>query len=109
MTVGNLAHFAVACNRSAAVIARSPAMDLFPSPAANAVPYFSAVSNGTGLILPVNPPLSPIAPANNPFDNGDAICAHTEIDPANSPAIVTRAGSPPKAAIFCCTHTSAAC
>ncbi len=30
-------------------------------------------------------PLSPIAPANRFFDNGDAICAETDMDPADSP------------------------
>ena len=38
----------------------------------------------------------------------DAISALTEIDPADSPAIVTFAGSPPNAAMLSLTHCSAA-
>ena len=53
-------------------------------------------------------PLSPMAPAIRPFDSGDAISALTEIDPADSPAIVTFFGSPPNAAMLACTHRSAA-
>ena len=53
-------------------------------------------------------PLSQMAPAIRPFDSGEAMCALTEIDPADSPAIVTRFGSPPNAAMFFCTHCSAA-
>ena len=53
-------------------------------------------------------PLSPIAPAIRPFDSGDAISALTEIDPADSPAIVTFFGSPPNAAMFARTQRSAA-
>ena len=53
-------------------------------------------------------PLSPMAPAINPFDSGDAISAQTEIDPADSPAIVTFFGSPPNAAMLACTQRSAA-
>ena len=41
-------------------------------------------------------------------ESGEAISALTEIDPADSPAMVTRLGSPPKAAMFFCTHRSAA-
>ena len=53
-------------------------------------------------------PLSPIAPAIKSFESGDAMIALTEIDPADSPAIVTFAGSPPKAAMFSRTQRSAA-
>ena len=42
------------------------------------------------------------------FESGEAISALTEIDPADSPAMVTRFGSPPNAAMFFCTHRSAA-
>ena len=37
---------------------------------------------------------------SGPFDSGDAICALTAIEPADSPAIVTFRGSPPNAAMF---------
>ena len=50
----------------------------------------SASASGTGgSVGAISAPLSPIAPAIRPFDSGDAICALTEIDPADSPAIVT--------------------
>ena len=38
----------------------------------------------------------------------EAISALTEMEPADSPAIVTCRGSPPNAAMFRCTHCSAA-
>ncbi len=53
-------------------------------------------------------PLSPIAPAIRFLESGEAISALTAIDPADSPATVTRFGSPPKAAIFDCTQRRAA-
>ena len=43
-----------------------------------------------------------MAPAIRSLESGEAICALTAIDPADSPAIVTRCGSPPKAAMFFC-------
>ena len=49
-----------------------------------------------------------MAPAIKPFASGEIICALTENEPADSPAMVTRAGSPPNAAIFWFTHCSAA-
>ena len=53
-------------------------------------------------------PLSPIAPAIEAPERGEAMSALTESDPADSPAMVTRFGSPPKAAMFCCTQRRAA-
>ena len=49
-------------------------------------------------------PLSPMAPAIKEDESGEVICALTETEPADSPAMVTFAGSPPKASIFFCTH-----
>ena len=49
-----------------------------------------------------------MAPAIRSRDKGDAIWALTATDPADSPAIVTFRGSPPNAAIFWRTQTSAA-
>ena len=43
-------------------------------------------------------------PAIRSFDRGDTTCALTEIEPADSPAIVTRFGSPPNAAMFWLTQ-----
>ena len=45
-------------------------------------------------------PLSPMAPAIKEDESGEVICALTETEPADSPAMVTFAGSPPKASIF---------
>ena len=45
-------------------------------------------------------PLSPMALARRPLESGEAICALTEKDPADSPKTVTLAGSPPKAAML---------
>jgi len=59
-------------------------------------------------VVPNIAPLSPIARAKRPFAIGDAISADTENDPADSPAMVTRPGSPPNAAMFVFTHRSAA-
>ena len=91
-----------------AVMARSAAIESAPAAAANFTPFCSASASGRGGRLAIAAPLSQIAPAIRPFESGDAISALTEIDPADSPAMVTRAGSPPKAAMFCCTHRSAA-
>src|SRR6185437_11212253 len=76
---------------------------------ANAVPVFPVCDTDSSLGVKLNaPPLSPIACLNKPFERGDAINALTDIDPADSPKIVTLAGSPPNAAIFLRTHSRAA-
>src|SRR5262245_43942390 len=76
---------------------------------ANAVPVASALSRDTGARVGLmSAPDSPIAPAMRFLERGDAICALTEVEPADSPAMVTRFGSPPNAAMFFCTHASAA-
>ena len=54
-------------------------------------------------------PLWIMAPANRPRDPGATRCVQTDQPPADSPPIVTRAGSPPKAGMFSCTQRSAAC
>jgi hypothetical protein len=90
------------------LIARRAASDSAPAAAANFTPSGSASASGRGGRLAIAAPLSQMAPAIRSFESGDAISALTEIDPADSPAIVTRFGSPPNAAMFCCTHRSAA-
>ena len=73
------------------------------------MPVFSACASGTGENVGlIAAPLSPIAPAIRSFDSGDAISALTEIEPADSPAMVTLRGSPPKAEMFARTQASAA-
>jgi hypothetical protein len=54
-------------------------------------------------------PLWIMAPANRSRDPGATRWEQTDHPPADSPPIVTRAGSPPKAAMFSCTQRSAAC
>ena len=60
------------------------------------------------IVVEKNAPLSPIAPAMRSRAIGDAICALTANEPADSPAIVTCFGLPPKREMFACTHFSAA-
>jgi len=62
-----------------------------------------------GGLVPMYDPLSPIAPAIRSFESGEAIWALTETDPADSPPIVILSGSPPNAAMFRFTQSSAAC
>lgn len=49
-----------------------------------------------------------IAPVTSPAASGDARRLHTLTPPADSPKIVTRAGSPPNAAMLARTQRSAA-
>ena len=49
-----------------------------------------------------------MARANRPDAAGEASSASTDPPPADCPATVTRAGSPPKAPISSLTHSSAA-
>ena len=44
---------------------------------------------------------------NNPFANGETSRSFTATAPADCPAIVVRAGSPPKSAMCALTHVSA--
>ena len=53
------------------------------------------------------PPDSTIALWNSPFASGEIMSALTDPPPADSPKIVTFVGSPPKAAMLLCTHSSA--
>ncbi len=59
-------------------------------------------SPGCGFLLlgPKEPPLCEIAPWKSPLATGDALNMLTAIPPADSPKIVTRAGSPPNAAML---------
>ena len=59
-------------------------------------PFFSASDKATGGSAPSSDPLSPIAPAMRFLERGDTICALTETEPADSPAMVILFGSPPK-------------
>ena len=78
---------------------------LFVSP--NVLPRCSASASGTaGNVGVIIAPLSPIAPAISPFASGEAMIALTDTDPADSPAIVTLDGSPPKEAMLLRTQTS---
>jgi hypothetical protein len=54
------------------------------------------------------PPLSLIARWKSPRLAGETTCRQTSCEPADSPKIVTLFGSPPNAAMFLRTHSSAA-
>jgi hypothetical protein len=53
-------------------------------------------------------PLSTIARWNSPLARGIDSSVATLMAPADSPKTVTLPGSPPKAPMFSCTHSSAA-
>ena len=78
-----------------------------PTDLAKATPIFSASGSfGAAPICPRPPPDSTMARWNRPLASGVATRVWTENPPALSPKIVTRLGSPPKAAMFRCTHFS---
>src|SRR5688500_12053591 len=101
-------NFFDASSSESAVRARSSAKECNPKWFANATPVCSLLLSGTAGKVPSNEPLSPIAPAIKFFDKGEAMWALTETEPADSPAIVTLFGSPPKALILLCTQRRAA-
>src|SRR5215831_12149059 len=98
----------VASRSFSAGIARRAARELAPTLAANLTPLCSPSDSGTADSVLMMDPLSPITPAIRPLDSGEAIWALNDVDPADSPAMVTRLGSPPNAAMFCCTQRRAA-
>ena len=57
---------------------------------------------------PKRAPLWPIARWKRPAASGVAMSVFTLQEPADSPKIVTRSGSPPNAAMLSRTHSSAA-
>ena len=68
-----------------------------------------AIIDAVGALIPLCPaPLCGMARWNRPLARGIASRVPTDMPPADSPAIVTLAGSPPNAAMFCCTHSRAA-
>ena len=103
--------FIAALSRSSADFARSSARDVAPMDAANAAPCFSLSVSEFDPRPPTDPknaPLSPTACWNKSRESGEAINALTDRDPADSPPIVTLCESPPNAAMFFRTHSSAA-
>ena len=60
------------------------------------------------MLRPIHAPLWEIARWNSPFASGDPTRPAASAAPADSPKMVTFAGSPPKAAMFFCTQVSAA-
>src|SRR6187455_3455421 len=81
----------------------------------HAAPSFSAVASPCmfspgpappARIGPNDPPLSEIARWKSPLASGEAASWLTAMPPADSPKIVTLPESPPKAAMFFCTHQS---
>ena len=71
-------------------------------------PRASASFSVYTFFIPITEPLEPIAWANSPWHKGEAMSALTDIEPADSPTIVMRSGSPPKAAMLSLTHLMAA-
>ena len=93
---------------SSAGMARKSFNSSHPIFLASSTPFCSPSSN---VGIPSNSntePLDPIAWANKPWQSGEAIKEQTDIEPADSPTMVMRFGSPPKAAIFSFTHWIAA-
>ena len=70
--------------------------------------YYPSVRDFTADLDPMTEPLEPMACAKRPWQRGEAIKALTDIEPADSPTIVMRLGSPPKASILSFTHFMAA-
>src|SRR5512140_1321387 len=79
-------------NCSAESALNSPREGVLPgvNPDANFTPTSSASAKGFAACVAMIDPLSPMAPAIHLRESGEAICALTEIEPADSPAIVTR-------------------
>ena len=66
-------------------------MEPAPTAVAKRTPFASPCASGTGArVGSICAPLSPMAPAISPRESGDAMSALTAIEPADSPAIVTR-------------------
>ena len=86
--------------RQAAAVAAT----VHPACAANASPADCASAG----VREAQLPLSMMAALNSPRAGGEPISAHIDQPPADSPAIVTRPGSPPNAAMLRCTQRSAA-
>jgi hypothetical protein len=99
----------VSNNLGSQTSAGATASDRAPSDWANLTPACSVTARvlaaSVGAIIA---PLSPMARAKSPFASGDATCALTDDEPADSPAMVTRRGSPPNAATLSRTQRSAA-
>ena len=92
------------------LIAASDGSTSVPTSAStNRCPANSASAFGRALPeAPNPPPLSPIAAWKSPRASGVAIMWLTLHDPADSPKIATRSGSPPNDAMLRCTQSSAA-
>src|SRR5580704_13442247 len=101
--------FSDASRISCADLARSASKEEVPNAdSANLTPALSASSRDFDTWFPQQAPLSPIARWNRPLARGEATSALTDIEPADSPKMVTLSGSPPNVAMFFLTHSSAA-
>ena len=76
-----------------------------PAAVAKSAPAVSALAS----VWLVQLPLWMTAASKSPRAGGDASSAHTAKPPADSPAMATRPGSPPKAAMLARVQRSAAC
>ncbi len=84
-----------------------------PKSSTNSTPWPSALASVSGASRngkrsSHSPPLSIAAPAKRPAESGDCRRRETSVAPPDSPKIITLPGSPPKAAMFFFTHSSAA-
>ena len=92
-------------------LASSASSDAAPSAAANFAPCSSLVASDFGARVPSGREVRAALadrPLEQPARQRRRHCALTANEPADSPKIVTLPGSPPKAAMFSCTHFSAA-
>ena len=101
---GAAARMASAGGARSSASERAPTLRMKSRPAASASSSDASARLGDANIAP----LSPMTRANSPLASGEAISALAACEPADSPAIVTLSGSPPKAAMLRLTHCSAA-
>lgn len=93
---------------SSALRALSSSSDLHPICFIFSFPAFSASFSVAILPKAITEPLEPIALQKRFRDTGDAMSALTDIEPADSPAMVILSGSPPNAAMLSLSHCMAA-
>ena len=93
---------------SSAGRARKSLIFFLPICLASSTPFCSASFKVSTLLNPITEPLEPMACAKRPWQSGDAIKALTDMLPADSPTMVMRLGSPPKASMLSFTHWMAA-
>jgi hypothetical protein len=107
-TTGGIDRTAARRNNSSAGSSRSSLMLRQPIALILRSPALSASLSVTAGAKAIAEPLEPIACAKSVLLRGDAISTLTDIEPADSPMMVMRDESPPKASMLCLTHAMAA-